>query len=88
MIIKILSIDAWRDGSGWEWNQWFNAGELNTNDVNIDNTRALLKFLRAEGFLNEGSKGKVYIEDDQYNLVVKERSNNRPLYAIEYGAQS
>ena len=87
MKLKILSIDAWRDGSSWTWNNWYTVGELDTKAVNIDNNRALLKYMRAEGYLTEASKGKVYIDDDQYNLVICERSNHRPLFSIEYGSQ-
>lgn len=88
MKFKILSIDAWREGCDWSWNQWYNVGEIDTDIVNIDNKRALLKFMRDEGYLSDASKGRVYIDDDQYNLVVCERANPRPLFAIEYGAHN
>ena len=82
---KILSIDAQRDGSGWAWNQWYVIGDTTIN-IKSSN-RKILKMMRDEGFLSENSKGKVGIEDDQYNIVITERSNGRPLYAIEYGNQ-
>lgn len=82
---RLLSIDAWRNESGWDWNNWYTVGEIDTAAVNIDSNRALLKYMRDEGYLTEASKGRVYIDDDQYNLVVCERANHRPLFAIEYG---
>ena len=81
---KILSIDAWREGSSWTWNQWFTVGELQALP---DSNRALLKLLRDEGFLTEASKGRVAVEDDQYNLVVLDKGTREPLFAVEYGNQ-
>jgi hypothetical protein len=34
--------------------------------------------------LDDDSVGKCAIEDDQYNIVIVERSTRRPLFAIEY----
>jgi hypothetical protein len=82
---KILSIDAWRDGSSWSWNNWFTAGEFPAELIGM-NPRQLFKWFRDEGYLKESSKGKVAIEDDQYNLVILDRGTREPLFAIEYGA--
>jgi hypothetical protein len=79
---RILSIDAWRDGSDWTWNNWFHVDDI--DDIPPTNRR-ILKLLREIGLLSEYSKGRVYIEDDQYNIVVRQKSNHMPLYAIEYG---
>jgi hypothetical protein len=83
---KILSIDAWAGSEprSWEWNNWHTVGSWNSIP---DNNRAILKKMREDGFLNDKSKGRVAIEDDQYNIVIVDRSNNMPLYAIEYGSQ-
>ena len=83
MEYKVLSIDAWRNGDGWDWNQWFNAGTVELE--NLDNTRSVLKAMRDQGFLSEASKGRVEIDDDQYNLVICDRNNHMPIFAIEYG---
>ena len=81
---NVLSIDAWADGlGGWEWNQWFNAGSVDLD--NLDNTRQILAAMREQGFLSDESKGKVSIEDDQYNLVICDRNTQEPVFAIEYG---
>lgn len=85
-VIRILSIDAWRDDGGWTWNNWFKAGTCPLSLCDLK-PRALLKALREEyGILSAASAGKVSVEDDGYNIVIKQRSNDMPLYALEYGA--
>ena len=80
---RVLSIDAWRESEGgWEWNNWFHVGDI---DSLPESNRAILKLMRDEGFLTEYSKGRVYVDDDQYNIVICDRSNHMPLFAIEYG---
>ncbi|WP_174834707.1 hypothetical protein [Staphylococcus aureus] len=85
--LKILSIDAWADNEPkcWSWNQWYNAGEISEEALNWS-PRKLLKHFREIGLLNPASAGKCAIEDDQYNIVIVDRANRRPLYAIEYGS--
>jgi len=87
--MKILSIDAWADGAcGWTWNNWFHVGNIETEQFDALNTnRRILAWFRANGFITEASKGKVSVEDDGYNLVVIDRSNRMPLFAIEYGIE-
>ena len=83
--MKVLSIDAWRDESSWQWNNWYTVGEFPTEYINKSN-RFILKWMRDNDFLAESSKGKVTIEDDGYNITIIDRKNYRPLFAIEYGA--
>ncbi len=82
--VSILSIDAWRNGSGWDWNQWFKVGECPL-DVAELTPRKLLKYMRDNGYLSDKSVGKVAIDDDQYNVVIIEKSTRMPLFAIAYG---
>ena len=85
--IRILSIDAWRDGDGWQWNNWFSVGKIDAVTLDTLKTpRQILAWFRAEGYLAHDSGGKCEIDDDQYNIVVCERGSHMPLYAIEYGA--
>lgn len=81
---KVLSIDAWRDRDGWQWNNWFNAGTVEL-DINSSN-RQILKAMREAGFLSDESKGRAAIVDDQYNLVITDRNTGEPVFAIEYGS--
>jgi hypothetical protein len=81
---RILSIDAWNNGEGWDWNDWTHVGDI-TPDAKDWTPRKLLKYFRDNGFLKDGSVGKCTVEDDQYNIVVLEKANRRPLYAVEYG---
>lgn len=84
---RILSIDAWREEEGWTWNDWFSTGYTIPIDMlEKMSDRQLIKYCRDElSLLSIASKGKVAVEDDQYNKVIIERSTRRPLYAIEYG---
>lgn len=81
--MKVLSIDAWRDGNGWTWNQWFHIGNLDTLP---ESTRKALNLLRRKGYLGSGSAGRVAIEDDGYNFVVVDKNTREPWLAVEYGA--
>lgn len=85
-MIPILSIDAWRDGHGWMWNSWHKIGECGPAVCAL-NARAVLAFLRCEGYLTDESKGRVEIDDDGYNLVVCDRNDHRPLIALAYGEE-
>jgi hypothetical protein len=82
MKYRILSIDAWRNQGGWEWNNWFHVGDMDTLP---DNNRELLWMLREKGILSDASKGLVSVEDDQYNKVILAKGTREPLFAIEYG---
>lgn len=82
--VSILSIDAWNGPDGWTWNTWHKIG---TCDVSIASLapRPLLAWMRANGFLSEASRGRVRIEDDQYNVVFCDKGTGEPLFAIAYG---
>lgn len=83
---KILSIDGWRDGSSWSWNNWHWVKNFPVELIDKNN-RVILAWLRSEGVLSEHSKGRVTIEDDGYNLVIKAKGTLEPLFAIEYGGE-
>lgn len=86
--MKVLSIDAWRDGSGWTWNTWYTVGEIDKATFETLYTpRKQLKWFRDEGYLTAESAGKVAIDDDGYNIVVTARGTGQPLFAIEYGPE-
>ncbi len=84
MNIRILSIDAWRDSGGWTWNNWYKVGEAPLELCNAK-PRAILQWMREAGFLSQYSRGKLAIEDDQYNIVILARGTREPLFALEYG---
>lgn len=87
--MKILSIDAWADCSGcehesddwkcWTWNNWHTIGHV--NDIPVD----VIGYMIDEGYLKESARDLVEVNDDQYNIVVLDKKNGMPLYAIEYG---
>lgn len=82
--IGILSIDAWRDGDGWTWNNWTKIG---TCDVCICDLppEDLVKWLYDEDYLATKNMSKLSIDDDQYNLVVCDKKTGEPLIALAYG---
>lgn len=85
--INVLSIDAWSDGEGgWTWNQWFKVGKISRSKLASLKTNAqILKYMRDEGYLKDASKGRVTVDDDQYNYVIVDKRNREPLFAIAYG---
>ena len=84
---NILSIDAWRESNqGWSWDDWHTVGTITKEEFEtLTTNRKILRYMRDEGYLNESSKGLCCVDDDQYNIVICEKSTGRPLYAIEYG---
>jgi phage antirepressor YoqD-like protein len=84
--LRILSIDAWANENGWDWNSCFKVGEFPAEKIDMTN-RQLIKWFRDNEFISRDSQGLVAIEDDQYNIILTERRNGRPFYAIEYGSE-
>lgn len=84
--LKVLSIDAsWIDAS-WSWNAWYTVGEISLPDFEaLKTTRSQIKWFRDNDFITEQSKGKVAIDDAQYNLTLINKDTRQPLFAIEYG---
>lgn len=86
-LLRILSIDAWRDGQGWTWNNWHHVGDISKSDFEKLQGRPnpMLAMFRERGYLTARSKGRCIIDDDGYNVVVHARGTGEPLFAIEYG---
>ena len=87
--MNILSIDAWRDGHGWTWNNWLHCGDIDKATFeSLKTNRAILRYLSNDaGALSDASKGRVCVEDDGYNVVICDKSTGEPLIAIEYGPE-
>ena len=81
----LLSIDAWRDCEGWSWNQWFTVETGIYFEERELTPRKILAALRKWGFLTEESKGRLAINDDQYNIVIEDKNTHEPLLALCYG---
>jgi hypothetical protein len=59
----IRNIDAWKEAEGgWTVNQSWNVGELEIADSDFT-PRKVLKLLRDEGYLSDGSKGRVALDN-------------------------
>jgi hypothetical protein len=82
-VVQLLSVEAWRDGDGWTWNNCFSRGMVPASWCDL-NPRALLRALRESGRFDT-APGRVAIEDDGYNLVIVARGTREPLGALAYG---
>jgi hypothetical protein len=83
--VTIVSIDAIKDDyRNWTWDWW---GKLEEVFISKDKLtpRAIFKYLRDIGYLNDYSKGRLELDDDGYNLVVCRKSNHQPVIALCYG---
>ena len=81
---KVLSIEAWagmEEGS-WEWNNWFNVGELELTDSELNNP---IERMIQEGFLKESARERAALDDDGHNVVIVDKETREPIFAIEYG---
>lgn len=85
--VQLLSVDAIRDGEGWTWNNWFKLARVPASLLDAK-PRVLFRELRKLDVLSEESKGKLCIEDDQYNIVIMRKNTRQPILALEYGAES
>ena len=84
--MKVLSIDAWgNEEDGWEWNAWYTVGEIDKETFESLETDSdfIQWFIDNDYILN--LPNCVYINDDQYNVVICDKETNEPLFAIEYG---
>lgn len=84
--MKILSIDAWAEPEGgWTWNDWSQIGTITKEE--FEAIESYLKWFKDNGYTTTTDKRKVAIDDDQYNIVLCDAKDMRPLYAIEYGPE-
>ena len=78
----LYSIDAWKEPEGgWTYNIMY---EIEKN-IYLDSelsSRALLKFMRRCGWLTEFSKGKVEVNNTEYDIEILNHSNKKPLFCF------
>jgi len=83
---RLLSIDAWRQPEGWNWNNWFKLQEgIELTEAQLK-PRAVFRWLRDKGYLSDASKGKVMLDDlptDRYHLTICDRNTGEPLFCLE-----
>lgn len=82
-MVRLLSIDAWREGSGWVWNNWHHVGQVPREWCHLT-PRALLAKLRRE-CSRVPAQGYAAVEDDGYNVVVIHKNTGEPFIALAYG---
>ena len=88
---KLLSIDAWRDGDGWYWNNisTIEEGIFIAEDSDLlSSSRKLLKYFRDNlCVLSDKSKGRVFVDFghdlmDGVLVVVHHKGTGEPLFAL------
>ena len=83
--VSVLSIDAWRNADeGWYWNSWYKVGAVPLAVCDLT-PRKLLRYMRDAGYLSKASAGRVSIDDDGYNVVICDKANRMPVFALAYG---
>lgn len=90
--LNLLSIDAWADCCGcdceenapqcWTWNSWHCIAK-----IDFKSEKELIPYLIAECFLKPAALTECEVENDQYNLIVVQKSNREPIFALEYGSK-
>ena len=87
--MKILSIDAWgNQEDGYEWNAWYTVGNIDKDTFeSLDTDQKIADYLFENDYITSNNLDDMTIEDDQYNIVIKDKETDRPLFAIEYGPE-
>lgn len=85
---RLLSIDAWADCCEceentpmcWTWNNWHCFAK-----IDFKNEKELIPYLIANNFLKKSALTECEVVDDQFNLVIVQKSDRMPIFALEYG---
>jgi hypothetical protein len=86
--MKILSIDAWANEDGWDWNSWAVVGDISKEDFEkLKTDKQIAVWMEENGFTTTSDMRRILIDDDQYNKVLCERKSKMPVFAIEYGPE-
>ena len=88
--MRILSIDAWADNEPktWQWNNWFHIGDIDKACFELLKTdKQIAEWFFNNGYTTNADMRKIYIDDDQYNIVICEKKTMMPIFAIEYGPE-
>ena len=80
---RLLSVDAWREGDGWTWNQTFATG-IELEFTHWPTTREVLAKLREVEYFTSYSKGNLRVEEyGEGSFEVMWRGTGEPLCALE-----
>lgn len=79
----LLSIDAWKDMGGWQWNNMHLIEEDIFLSEGIERKpRSLLAFIRRNGWLTKESKGLLAVIDTGYDIEIVNRKTYEPILAF------
>ena len=84
--MKILSIDAMAYDDSWQWNSWHIIGNIDKAEFEAMTTdEQYIRWFYEQGYTT-GVIG-CHIEDDGYNVIICDSSDDMPIFAIEYGPE-
>ena len=85
MRFRVLSLDCWRDESGWYENDVWSTGdvlEINTSGSGLAFSRRVCRALRDCGCLTQSSRGRVRVENFGDEIWVQFKNTGEPLFRL------
>jgi len=89
MRYHLMSIDAWRNTEGWDWNNWFARGEVDHDELvkpgtgEFCNRRIISAVRRATGLRMEGMLSVEFSGTDPELITICDKGTGEPIYAIQ-----
>jgi len=85
----VLSIDAWCNEEGvFDWNSWIVVAHISKEEFeSLESHTDYVNWFILNGYIVGTYFDKVEINDDQYNIVIMDKTTQEPLFAIEYGCE-
>lgn len=80
---RLVSIDAWRDESGWYWNQSYMIRDSIAFKEHELTARKLCKWLRDNDILTRESAGRVRVNDMDDLIEIQAKNTQEPLFCFE-----
>lgn len=78
---EVRLVDAYKYDGQWSWNDSTVAGKL--DDISLlDNNRKLFKWMRDNDYLDDSSKGKISVVDNDDVIEIVKKSNGMPMIAF------
>lgn len=84
--MRVLSIDACgNETDGYEWNNWYKVGTIAKQEFErVDREEGFIQWFIENNYVWDDPQW-LEIDDDSYNIVIKDKETQQPLFAIEYG---
>lgn len=90
--VEVRSIDAWAEPEGgWSYNATYKILDLDERNYLHEEVshRKILEFMRGKGFLTDYSKGKVYVNSDQWpHVEIGGKDDRQPWFEIYFDGEN